>query len=130
MLYGTIFFTNLFGEVEPNAVLPFSRSGGEGGIRTRDTLLRYTHFPGVLLRPLGHFSFSLSPPEKLVLNPYLPKGAAMYEFFPNFPLFRSVKSFFDFYTIQHSRFLLNPVSKYPNGISGCPLRYLFRGHSV
>ncbi len=30
---------------------------GEGGIRTRDTLLRYTHFPGVLLQPLGHLSF-------------------------------------------------------------------------
>ena len=24
------------------------------GIRTLDTLLAYTHFPGVLLRPLGH----------------------------------------------------------------------------
>ena len=31
-------------------------SGGEGGIRTRDTLLTYTHFPGVLLKPLGHLS--------------------------------------------------------------------------
>ena len=29
---------------------------GESGIRTRDTLLRYTHFPGVLLQPLGHLS--------------------------------------------------------------------------
>ncbi len=29
--------------------------GGEGGIRTLDTL-PYTHFPGVLLQPLGHFS--------------------------------------------------------------------------
>ena len=29
--------------------------GGEGGIRTLDTL-PYTHFPGVLLRPLGHLS--------------------------------------------------------------------------
>ena len=29
--------------------------GGEGGIRTLDTL-PYTHFPGVRLRPLGHFS--------------------------------------------------------------------------
>ena len=33
--------------------------GGEGGIRTLDTL-RYTHFPGVLLRPLGHLSKLLS----------------------------------------------------------------------
>jgi hypothetical protein len=31
---------------------------GERGIRTLDTLLRYTHFPGVLLQPLGHLSFS------------------------------------------------------------------------
>ena len=30
--------------------------GGEGGIRTLDTLLTYTHFPGVLLKPLGHLS--------------------------------------------------------------------------
>ena len=30
--------------------------GGEGGIRTRDRLLTYTHFPGVLLQPLGHLS--------------------------------------------------------------------------
>ena len=29
--------------------------GGEGGIRTLDTV-RYTHFPGVLHRPLGHLS--------------------------------------------------------------------------
>ena len=33
--------------------------GGEGGIRTLDTL-PYTHFPGVLLQPLGHLTkFSL-----------------------------------------------------------------------
>ena len=30
--------------------------GGEGGIRTLDTLLTYTHFPGVLLQPLGHLT--------------------------------------------------------------------------
>ena len=29
---------------------------GESGIRTHGTLLEYTHFPGVLLRPLGHLS--------------------------------------------------------------------------
>ncbi len=29
--------------------------GGEGGIRTHDTL-PYTHFPGVLLQPLGHLT--------------------------------------------------------------------------
>lgn len=31
-------------------------TGGEGGIRTLDTLLTYTHFPGVRLQPLGHLS--------------------------------------------------------------------------
>ena len=29
--------------------------GGEGGIRTLDTF-PYTHFPGVLLKPLGHLT--------------------------------------------------------------------------
>ncbi len=29
----------------------YSKIGGEGGIRTLDTLLAYTHFPGVLLQP-------------------------------------------------------------------------------
>jgi hypothetical protein len=29
--------------------------GGEGGIRTLDTF-PYTHFPGVLLQPLGHLT--------------------------------------------------------------------------
>ena len=40
--------------------------GGEGGIRTLDTL-PYTHFPGVRLRPLGHLSvgaeFSTAAPS-------------------------------------------------------------------
>ena len=31
-------------------------TGGERGIRTLDTLLTYTHFPGVRLKPLGHLS--------------------------------------------------------------------------
>ena len=31
-------------------------TGGERGIRTLDTLLTYTHFPGVRLQPLGHLS--------------------------------------------------------------------------
>ena len=30
--------------------------GGERGIRTLDTLLTHTHFPGVLLQPLGHLT--------------------------------------------------------------------------
>ena len=33
--------------------------GGAGGIRTLDTLLAYTHFPGERLRPLGHRSACL-----------------------------------------------------------------------
>ena len=36
-----------------------TRGGGAGGIRTLDTLLTYTHFPGERLRPLGHRSASL-----------------------------------------------------------------------
>jgi hypothetical protein len=32
---------------------------GRGGIRTHGTLLTYTHFPGVRLKPLGHPSHSL-----------------------------------------------------------------------
>ncbi len=33
-----------------------SKIGDEGGIRTLDTLLTYTHFPGVRLQPLSHFT--------------------------------------------------------------------------
>ena len=36
--------------------IAFTKNGGDGGIRTLDTLLTYTHFPGVLLQPLGHVS--------------------------------------------------------------------------
>tara|TARA_R110000796_G_scaffold185697_1_gene302559 strand:- start:9535 stop:9885 length:351 start_codon:yes stop_codon:yes gene_type:complete len=32
------------------------KNGGEGGIRTRDTLLRYTPLAGERLQPLGHLS--------------------------------------------------------------------------
>ncbi len=47
--------------------------GGEGGIRTLDTGLPYTHFPGVLLQPLGHLSVYLHgsasrPSEKSFLK--------------------------------------------------------------
>ena len=35
---------------------------GESGIRTRGTLLEYTHFPGVLLKPLGHLSNMFQTP--------------------------------------------------------------------
>lgn len=33
----------------------FFEDGGERGVRTLDTL-PYTHFPGVLLQPLGHLT--------------------------------------------------------------------------
>ena len=36
----------------------FFKYGGEAGIRTPDTL-PYTHFPGVLLQPLGHLTILL-----------------------------------------------------------------------
>ena len=48
------------------------KNSGDGEIRTPDTLLRYTHFPGVLLQPLGHISIRkklrLVPPERLELS--------------------------------------------------------------
>ena len=37
-------------------ILGKSEFGGEGGIRTLDTLLEYARFPGVCLKPLGHLS--------------------------------------------------------------------------
>src|SRR3989344_1356055 len=40
----------------PSSPPPGGGGGGEGGIRTLGTLLAYTHFPGVLLKPLGHLS--------------------------------------------------------------------------
>ena len=39
-------------------LLIFSVYCGETGIRTPDTLLGYTRFPGVPLQPLEHLSFS------------------------------------------------------------------------
>jgi len=36
--------------------MKFFKNRREEGIRTLDTLLAYTHFPGVRLRPLGHLS--------------------------------------------------------------------------
>ena len=38
--------------------------GGERGIRTLETLLTFTHFPGVLLQPLGHFTKAVDNNEK------------------------------------------------------------------
>src|ERR1700723_1003953 len=47
-------------------------SGGESGIRTHGTL-RYTRFPSVRLKPLGHLSRSLSPRDGRALL----KGASL-----------------------------------------------------
>jgi len=41
---------------QERAYRPFLISGGERGIRTLDTLLTYTHFPGVRFQPLSHLS--------------------------------------------------------------------------
>ncbi len=48
-----------FSQQKTPAFLPGFCIGGEGGIRTLDTLLTYTHFPGVRLQPLGHLSKTL-----------------------------------------------------------------------
>ena len=42
--------------------------GGEGGIRTRGTLLAYTRFPGVHLRPLGHLSVPANLKRRAILS--------------------------------------------------------------
>tara|TARA_B100000029_G_scaffold262336_1_gene258516 strand:+ start:43 stop:348 length:306 start_codon:yes stop_codon:yes gene_type:complete len=52
---------------KPQQMLGFC-IGGEGGIRTLDTLLTYTHFPGVLLQPLGHLSKKLFRISDLVAH--------------------------------------------------------------
>ena len=55
---------------------PFCLDGGEGGIRTLDTLLTYTPLAGERLQPLGHFSkFSLL---RLFLLCFLPSPVARY----------------------------------------------------
>jgi hypothetical protein len=48
-------FAPLFGKFS-NVSNMLRLGGGAGGIRTLDTLLTYTHFPGERLRPLGHRS--------------------------------------------------------------------------
>ena len=47
--------------------------GGEGGIRTLDTL-PYTHFPGVLLQPLGQLTVFFVYRERF---PYYPFDGAL-----------------------------------------------------
>jgi hypothetical protein len=52
-------------------------SYGRGGIRTHGTLLTYTHFPGVRLKPLGHpsqqsVSYQFTTASRSVERPALP----------------------------------------------------------
>ena len=49
--------THVLGTIcHPSVRVRQGQNGGAGGIRTLDTLLAYTHFPGERLRPLGHRS--------------------------------------------------------------------------
>ena len=51
--------------------------GGERGIRTLDTLLEYTHFPGVLLKPLGQLSLVTAAGAakgKIITDPGMRQG--------------------------------------------------------
>ena len=51
----------VYGVFETLLNLPQCGSGGEGGIRTLDTLLTYTPLAGERLQPLGHFSGNIKP---------------------------------------------------------------------
>ncbi len=42
--------------MKTGGVIRAYKIGGEGGIRTLDTLLTHTHFPGVRFQPLTHFT--------------------------------------------------------------------------
>src|SRR3954468_6566199 len=73
-------------ETAPRRRLACRDDGGAGGIRTLDTVLPYTHFPGERLRPLGHRSANrwkraplrgLAAPGKVAGSrapPYLPRA--------------------------------------------------------
>lgn len=41
-------------------------AGGERGIRTLGTLLTYTRFPSVRLKPLGHLSCEREPDNSII----------------------------------------------------------------
>ena len=59
----------MFSENKSSLKLPYYLiTGGEGGIRTRDTELPYTRFPGVLLQPLGHLTAPKHPTVVVVWN--------------------------------------------------------------
>ena len=68
-----------FRRTPPCVGIGFRRTpSGETGIRTPDTLLTYTRFPGVPLQPLEHLSFLSSILVALQGDEYLALGM----FFP------------------------------------------------
>ena len=68
-LSNTVF--GIMSEKITNSIL----NGGAGGIRTLDTLLTYTHFPGERLRPLGHRS---AAPGRFVRSTERESGAIQF----------------------------------------------------
>ena len=56
---------------EESPVLRGGEQHGRGGIRTHGTLLTYTHFPGVRLKPLGHPSQHYSTTSTIKKGPEL-----------------------------------------------------------
>ena len=69
---------------------------GESGIRTRDTLLEYTHFPGAPLQPLEHLSVGGSASDEIILRI---KSLQIYEIRPIFQPFRPKIIRFEFGTV-------------------------------
>jgi hypothetical protein len=54
------------------------RTGGEGGIRTLGTLLTYTAFPMLHLRPLGHLSKETGAPGRIRTSDPLIRSQILY----------------------------------------------------
>ena len=77
---------HLINKKAPDGALLFI--GGERGIRTLDTL-PYTHFPGVLLQPLGHLSrFLTSANLYTSVFPHMrsPRACSLFDCFAVSPL--------------------------------------------
>ena len=83
---------------------------GETGIRTPETLLEFTRFPGVPLQPLEHLSFALS-------------GAKLNIGYKITTFFAHTQEFVQIFTY----FLLFYAEKL-SCISTCCLNYLIHGH--
>ena len=83
---------------------------GETGIRTPETLLEFTRFPGVPLQPLEHLSFALS-------------GAKLNIGYKITTFFAHTQEFVQIFTY----FLLFYAEKL-SCISTCSLNYLIHGH--